>query len=145
MTFIESIKSLFLNYFNYGGRSGRSEFWWVVLFMVVVSFGIVGLARGDSNSPFSYLYILFHAIMYIPVVMLWFRRCNDAGIWFGWYLGLFAINIISDITLFATTGVSPTFGDPNVMVHTPYSYLFLSFYSMTTVIQLLVALLPSKK
>ncbi|HUW75661.1 MAG TPA: DUF805 domain-containing protein [Gallionella sp.] len=39
MTFIESIQTCFRKYAEFNGRASRSEFWWWILFIVIVSIG----------------------------------------------------------------------------------------------------------
>jgi uncharacterized membrane protein YhaH (DUF805 family) len=37
MTFIESIQTCFRKYAEFNGRASRPEFWWWILFMVIIS------------------------------------------------------------------------------------------------------------
>jgi len=39
MTFIESIQTCFRKYAEFNGRASRSEFWWWILFIVIISIG----------------------------------------------------------------------------------------------------------
>ncbi|HUV99163.1 MAG TPA: DUF805 domain-containing protein [Gallionella sp.] len=38
MTFIESIQTCFRKYAEFNGRASRSEFWWWILFIALISF-----------------------------------------------------------------------------------------------------------
>ena len=57
MTFRESVKACFSKYADFGGRATRSEYWWFVLFMVLVSLAasivsnmLSGLFHGDTAA-----------------------------------------------------------------------------------------------
>ena len=60
MSYMEAIKSGFSNYAKFNGRASRSEFWWFVLFMVVVYavlYALLGLFGGlnttDANGELT--------------------------------------------------------------------------------------------
>ena len=44
VSFPDAVKMFFTRYVDFQGRSRRSEYWWVVLFNLIVSLVLVGLA-----------------------------------------------------------------------------------------------------
>lgn len=83
--FITAIKMFFANYANFKGRSTRAEYWWVILFMVLVScvlsmFGIFG----------TYISWAFSLACLIPSLAIGTRRLHDTGK-SGWWLVIFYI------------------------------------------------------
>lgn len=95
---IESYKRFWKGYTNWGGKSTRSEFWWVVLCHVIVvgilvtPMAILGIKGSDfQTSPsvilaivFFILYIIYGFLILIPNISLSVRRLRDAG--FHWAL-----------------------------------------------------------
>lgn len=43
MGFVEAIKTCLAKYFVFSGRAARSEYWWFVLFVVLVVGGVAGI------------------------------------------------------------------------------------------------------
>ncbi len=83
--FITAIKMYFANYANFKGRSTRAEYWWVMLFMFLVScalslFGTIG----------NYINYAFSLACLIPGLALGTRRLHDTGK-SGWWLVIFYI------------------------------------------------------
>ena len=120
MNFIDAIRSGFQNYFNFKGRASRSEFWYWVLFTVLI--GLVASTlesaiwptpafEGDwmqnfesiaaQQTPLSNILTL---VLFIPNLSMLARRFHDAGFSAKWLLlqlapivyGIFAaIGVIS--------------------------------------------------
>lgn len=69
--FITAIKMFFANYANFKGRSTRAEYWWVMLFMFLVSciLGMLGTFGYYINYAFS-------AACLIPGMALGTRRAS---------------------------------------------------------------------
>lgn len=145
--FSESVKSFFVNYFVFSGKSTRAEFWWAMLFVVISSLllCIMLIIAGEESLT---LLFLWSAFVLIPLITLGLRRFNDAGVWIGWYLILFFISFASDIMHYLSTGVSLFLGG-EVSGATYADNLPASFFLFTTLaawlVQCLVALKPSKK
>ena len=76
--FVEAIKLFFKNYVNFTGRACRSEFWWAVLFTVILSciFRLI---------PFAGL-ILSIVVLWIPSLSILIRRMHDIGKKWPWIL-----------------------------------------------------------
>lgn len=88
-TFGEAIKLYWSQYANFSGRSSRSEYWWAVLFISLVSFAlgfIDGLTSGGSNSInlWKILTWLWCLACCIPGLALSVRRMHDIGKGGGW-------------------------------------------------------------
>jgi len=69
MTFVESIKTCFSKYADFNGRASRSEFWWWVLFVFVVSL-VLSAVSGLVSGLFSLATIL-------PGLAVGARRLHD--------------------------------------------------------------------
>lgn len=85
--FITAIKMFFANYANFKGRSTRAEYWWVMLFMFLVS-----CVLGFFGSLGNYIYFAFSLACFIPSLALGIRRLHDTGK-SGWWLAIFYILI----------------------------------------------------
>ena len=71
MTFGESIRTCFAKYADFGGRATRSEFWWWVLFNLIVS---MALDVVDHR-----LSLAFAILTFLPYVAVTTRRLHDTG------------------------------------------------------------------
>jgi uncharacterized membrane protein YhaH (DUF805 family) len=86
MSFGAAIKSYFKNYVNFKGRARRSEYWFAVLFTVLVSIGVSIIAPGhqefvfgqSTNQP-SALSQLWSLATLLPSLAIVWRRLHDAG------------------------------------------------------------------
>ena len=90
MTFSQAVQTCFSKYATFSGRARRSEFWYFVLFNMLVSFvlGIIGRLIGGENLQ-STLSGLWSLAILIPCLAVWWRRLHDigkSGAW--WFLGL---------------------------------------------------------
>jgi uncharacterized membrane protein YhaH (DUF805 family) len=118
MNFLDAIKSGFQNYFNFKGRASRSEFWYWVLFTVLI--GLVAttlesaiwpapMIQGDwmqdlesiaaQQTPLSNILAL---VLFIPNLSMLARRFHDAGFSAKW---LFLQLIPIAYGIFAAIGV----------------------------------------
>ena len=85
MGFSQAVKSVFSNYANFSGRARRSEYWYFVLFSLIISLiPIVNLIVG--------------LISIIPGIAVCVRRLHDIGK-SGWWLLLCLIPIVNLILL----------------------------------------------
>ena len=112
-----AIKMFFSRYFDFSGRSRRSEFWWVALFNVIISmlyvlFAWILVANTVESYYYSYGYSasglkgmttgmlvvsiifgLYGLICLIPSIALSVRRVHDVG-FSGWTVAVYYILII---------------------------------------------------
>ena len=87
--FGDAIKLYFKNYANFKGRSTASEYWYVVLFSIIVSVAIsvVSTAAGLTlDSGQSVLSIVWSLATFIPSLAVAVRRLHDIGKSGWWYL-----------------------------------------------------------
>lgn len=91
MSFTDAIRSCFSKYVTFSGRAARPEYWWFVLFIVIVSvvLGIIDnvtfgpRAEGDMSN--GLLTSLFNLAILLPIMAAGWRRMHDTGKP-GWYL-----------------------------------------------------------
>lgn len=91
MGFIEAVKTCFSKYFTFSGRAARPEYWWFVLFVVVISFvlsfvdaAIFGVDP-ETEEPTTVLTGLFQLAIFFPALAVGWRRLHDSGRP-GWYV-----------------------------------------------------------
>lgn len=114
VSFPDAVKMFFSRYVDFQGRSRRSEYWWVVLFNLIIFAVLGGLAFGLSGGDFESgnlnpLSMIFFALMglyglaiIIPSIALFVRRLHDINLT-GWiYLGLLIAGFIPVINFLAS-------------------------------------------
>ena len=110
ISFQDSIRSFFINWSDFNGRSSRSEHNWIILFSFIVNifFNIISISLNailyvsdDSSSLLSLILLiivfLLSTLMFlvllfllIPTISLTIRRIHDIG-FSGWYFLLFIL------------------------------------------------------
>lgn len=123
MNFVQSVKSVYGNFVNFSGRACRSEYWWFVLFNIIVSVvvgiievslglgsGVVSSGGGGVSASFAGgpLSIIWMLINIIPGIAVGVRRMHDTDR-SGWWLLIALIPIVGGIILivwFATKGTT---------------------------------------
>ena len=98
MTFSEAISSGFRNYVGFSGRASRSEFWYWILFTVLVSIvtSIIDLeVLSSSVTPFS---SIWSVVTLLPSLAMGVRRLRDTDRSGWWWLIAF-IPLIGFIVL----------------------------------------------
>ncbi len=82
MTFSQSVRSALIdNFATFKGTASRSEFWWFLLFYILVLMGVqfefvVGFI-GELLG--ALLYLACFLLLFIPMCAVWVRRCHGAG------------------------------------------------------------------
>jgi uncharacterized membrane protein YhaH (DUF805 family) len=103
MSFAQSISYNLKNLTNFSGRAGRSEFWWWVLFLWVLSI-VINLLTGGANfgaTDRGILYwigLLIGVILWLATLAVAVRRLHDTGR-SGWWVLLWFICCIGAIIL----------------------------------------------
>ena len=99
MNFQQSIEKCLKNYANFKGRATRSEFWFFVLFGILVSIGtvVLDLLLFDSSGTYSPLNTIGGLALLIPQISAACRRLHDIGK-SGWWQLLY-ITIIGGIVV----------------------------------------------
>lgn len=108
MTFSQSIRTVFSKYATFQGRAGRPEFWWWVLFVILVSLVtqfidgfLIGPLLGfdafdsDGGQPLSLLVSLGFLLPNLAVSV---RRLHDIDR-SGWWLLIGLVPLIGVIVL----------------------------------------------
>jgi len=117
MTFSEAVKTCFSKYSEFSGRARPSEYWWWVLFSVLVQtvtyvLLITVLATGgDSGSMTSVvviIWVIVWAALLLPSLSVLVRRFHDTGK-SGWFFFLGLIPLVGPIILIVFL---VTAGDP---------------------------------
>jgi uncharacterized membrane protein YhaH (DUF805 family) len=88
--FLEAIKSGFSNYVNFSGRAARWQFWYWVLFAVIVSIVAsmidrVVLGADPADGDFMPIQTLTGLALFLPGISIGVRRLHDldrTGWWF---------------------------------------------------------------
>jgi uncharacterized membrane protein YhaH (DUF805 family) len=100
MNFQQSVSSVFRNYANFNGRAARSEYWWFVLFSIIIS---AILSVIDGSGMLSGIWSL---VVLLPTLAVGARRLHDIDR-SGWWLLIGLIPLIGFIVLiwfFVTKG-----------------------------------------
>jgi len=113
MPFADAVKSvLTLNYANFNGRAGRSEFWWYVLFAIIAS---VVLALVDNLVFRNIIGVpilgpIFSLATIIPGIAVSVRRLHDKDK-SGWFILISLIPLVGAIVLLVWYATEGTPGD----------------------------------
>ena len=101
MSFTDAIATFYRRYFDFQGRSRRSEYWWFTLFYVIVLIVLAALVFGlgmdwttEELNPIGivgatalFVFLLGHAIGQISLAVRRFHDLNQTG----WLVLLFAV------------------------------------------------------
>ncbi len=85
MTFTDAIKACFAKYADFKGTATRPEFWWWVLFTIIVSL-VLGMVHQVVSSAFSLATL-------IPSIAVGARRLHDIDK-SGWWQLLWLIPVV---------------------------------------------------
>jgi uncharacterized membrane protein YhaH (DUF805 family) len=97
MGFGQAVSSVFSQYATFSGRARRAEYWWWVLFQIIVLTlaliidNALGLRITNESSAVTigWLYLIAALVFIIPSIAVTFRRLHDtdrSGWW--WLLAL---------------------------------------------------------
>lgn len=95
--FLDATRTCLRRYFGFSGRASRSEFWYFVLFGILISIvaGIIDVLvldhRGDDDGLIASLVTLF---LFFPNLAAAFRRLHDTGRSGAWALMLYIAPIL---------------------------------------------------
>lgn len=97
-------------YAEFNGRARRSEYWYFVLFNMLIAFGL-GFIAGATGSMFiNYLYLLYCLAVLIPGLAVAIRRMHDVNK-SGWFILIPIYNLILACTP-GTAGPNQYGSDP---------------------------------
>jgi uncharacterized membrane protein YhaH (DUF805 family) len=74
---VTAVKTCFKKYFDFKGRARRSEFWWFVLFVIIVSSALTFLSA--LVPAIGYLGLAFSLAVIIPQFAALVRRLHDTN------------------------------------------------------------------
>ena len=111
MGFGDAIRVCFSQYVTFSGRASRSEFWYWVLFVFLVSTGcsIVDAAVFKSEEA-GVLTSLFSLATFLPYISVCVRRLHDVDR-SGWWFWLILIPLIGWLVLLIWNCTKGTTGD----------------------------------
>ena len=103
MTFVESVRTVFSKYATFSGRATRPEYWWWVLFTVIVSV-VAEILDGALVAPLlgfqmfapnagDPLGIVSSLLLLVPSIAVSVRRLHDISRSGWWVLLMFAVII----------------------------------------------------
>ena len=97
MGFVEAVKHVFSNYANFNGRAARSEYWWFVLFYVIV-YTVLSVLTSIA-SIFGILGLIFMLGMLVPSIAVAVRRMHDTDR-SGWMVLISLIPLVGLIVIY---------------------------------------------
>lgn len=100
-SFADVIKTVFNRYLQFSGRARRSEYWYWMLFIIVVSvvLSVVdGIVFGFDPSDLAIVGPLFSLATFLPSLGVAFRRMHDTGR-SAWWLLIALIPLVGTIIL----------------------------------------------
>ena len=121
MGFGQAVGSCFRKYGSFQGRARRSEYWYFVLFGILVSIPAAILdnifAPHEADGPFSAVLSL---VLFLPQISVTVRRLHDTGRT-GWWLGglflyLAGAVMLSMMVIFGPAGRGTTGPGPQIIV-----------------------------
>ena len=100
MTFPDAVKICLNKYVGFSGRARRSEYWWFVLFTVLVSIvaSIIDAIIGTSSGGTGLISGLASLALFLPSLAVAIRRLHDTSR-SGWWVLIGLIPIIGWIVL----------------------------------------------
>lgn len=102
MNFSQAVSSGFNRYFEFSGRSARSEYWWWTLFVVLVNVTfnmLMSAGLSDSAQMIVVAVVLvFSVATLVPGLAVSIRRLHDVGR-SGWWMLLLLIPLIGMLVL----------------------------------------------
>lgn len=79
LNFLKGFSMYWTRYFDFKGRSTRSEFWWSFLGLTIITGIIAGIEQVDYKLGVQ-IYIVYSILTIIPNISQYVRRFRDIGI-----------------------------------------------------------------
>ncbi|MDU9007038.1 DUF805 domain-containing protein [Sedimentitalea todarodis] len=150
MGFTQSVKTCLPKYAVFSGRARRSEYWWFVLFVVVISIGLTVLGAvffgtdPETGQGSNLLNSVFQLAMLLPLLAAGWRRLHDTGRP-GWYLLIpmafslaMMVMLLTGVAVF--TAIETGVQDPEAL-QGPAAILGATGVMVMYVIQLIISVL----
>lgn len=100
MSFMDAIRSVFSQYVGFSGRARRSEYWYWVLFVAILSIlaSVLDASTAGSNNR-NYLFSgILNLALLLPNLAVTVRRLHDTSR-SGWWILIGLIPLIGSIIL----------------------------------------------
>ena len=107
MGFGEAVKSFWSHYSKFKGRSRRSEYWWIQLFLVLTNLAVAAidlvLMNGDvdrfiANGGGGIVGLIWILVTIVPALAVLVRRLHDTGK-SGWWVLIGFVPLVGGIVL----------------------------------------------
>lgn len=119
MGFGEAVKSFWSNYATFRGRSRRSEYWWIQLFLVITNLAVAAidlvLMSGDidrfvANGGGGIVGLVWILVTIVPALAVLVRRLHDTGK-SGWWALIGFVPLVGGIVLLVFTVLDSDAGE----------------------------------
>ena len=119
MSFGEAIKSFWSNYARFKGRSRRSEYWFIQLFLILTNLAVAAidlvLMNGDvdrfiANGGGGIVGLIWILVTIVPALAVLVRRLHDTGK-SGWWALIGFIPLVGAIVLLVFTVLDSDAGE----------------------------------
>ena len=117
--FGEGVKFWYSSYSKFKGRSRRSEYWWIQLFLVLTNLAVAGidlvLMNGDverfiANGGGGIVGLIWILVTIVPALAVLVRRLHDTGK-SGWWVLIGFVPLIGGIVLLVFTVLDSDAGE----------------------------------
>lgn len=119
MGFVEAVKSFWSNYAHFKGRSRRSEYWFIQLFLVLTNLAVavidLALMEGDvdrfiANGGGGIVGLVWIVATIVPALAVLIRRLHDTDRT-GWWALIGFVPVVGGIVLLVFTLMDSTTGE----------------------------------
>ena len=119
MGFGEAVKSFWSHYSKFKGRSRRSEYWWIQLFLVLTNLAVAAidlvLMNGDverfiANGGGGIVGLIWILVTIVPALAVLVRRLHDTGK-SGWWVLIGFVPLVGGIVLLVFTVLDSDSGE----------------------------------
>ena len=98
VSFPKAVKLAFKNYFNFSDRSSRSEYWFFLLFIILLEIAFIFLADVIPSDTFAIITVVTYILYIIPSISVSVRRLHDIDKR-GWWIFISVIPVIGWVFL----------------------------------------------
>ena len=119
MSFADAVKSFWSNYATFRGRSRRSEYWFIQLFLLITNLAAAAidlwLMDGDveqfmANGGGGIVGLVWIVVTVVPLLAVLVRRLHDTGR-SGWWAVIGLVPLIGFVVLLVFTVMDSEAGD----------------------------------
>jgi uncharacterized membrane protein YhaH (DUF805 family) len=119
MSFAEAVKSFWSRYTMFKGRSRRSEYWFIQLFLIITNLAAaaidLALMDGDvdrfiANGGGGILGLIWILVTIVPALAVLVRRLHDTGK-SGWWALIGLVPLVGGVVLFVFSVLDSTAGE----------------------------------